>query len=100
MSLTAVLSSSDGLCDTADGIYSARTRERMLEIMKDSRIGTNGVIAALFDILLKITLLGQLAHPMIPMLLSDAGGRKACSGHIDIQSFRMLGGRSWQCLYR
>ena len=29
----------DGLSDTADGIYSARTRERMLEIMKDSRIG-------------------------------------------------------------
>ena len=40
----------DGLCDTADAIYSARTRERMLEIMKDSRIGTNGVIAAIFDI--------------------------------------------------
>ena len=65
----------DGLCDTADGIYSARTRERMLEIMKDSRIGTNGVIAALFDILLKITLLGQLAHPMIPMLLMPVAGK-------------------------
>lgn len=44
----------DGLCDTADGIYSARTRERMLEIMKDSRIGTNGAIAMCFDILLKV----------------------------------------------
>ena len=90
----------DGLCDTADGIYSARTRERMLEIMKDSRIGTNGVIAALFDILLKITLLGQLAHPMIRNDAFDAGGRKACSGHIDIQSFVCSQGRSWQCLYR
>ncbi|MCD8021287.1 MAG: adenosylcobinamide-GDP ribazoletransferase [Clostridiales bacterium] len=43
----------DGLSDTADGIYSARTRERMLEIMKDSRIGTNGGIAMCFDILMK-----------------------------------------------
>lgn len=65
----------DGLCDTADGIFSARTRERMLEIMKDSRIGTNGVIAAFFDIILKITLLGQLAHPMIPMLLMPVAGK-------------------------
>lgn len=65
----------DGLCDTADGIFSARTRERMLEIMKDSRIGTNGVIAAFFDIILKITLLGQLAHPMIPILLMPVAGK-------------------------
>ena len=43
----------DGLCDTADGIYSARKRERMLEIMKDSRIGTNGAIAMCFDLAMK-----------------------------------------------
>ena len=42
-----------GLSDTADGIYSARTRERMLEIMKDSRIGTNGAVAMCFDLALK-----------------------------------------------
>lgn len=65
----------DGLCDTADGIYSSRTKERMLEIMKDSRIGTNGVIAAIFDILLKITLISQLAHPMIPILLMPVAGK-------------------------
>ncbi|MDO4169502.1 MAG: adenosylcobinamide-GDP ribazoletransferase [Lachnospiraceae bacterium] len=39
----------DGFADTADGIYSARTRERMLEIMRDSRVGTNGMIAIFFD---------------------------------------------------
>lgn len=43
----------DGLSDTADGIYSARTKERMLEIMKDSRLGTNGAIAMCFDLALK-----------------------------------------------
>lgn len=30
----------DGLADTCDGIFSARRRERMLEIMRDSRLGT------------------------------------------------------------
>ncbi|VFS49605.1 cobalamin synthase [Budvicia aquatica] len=30
----------DGLADTADGIFSSRPRARMLEIMRDSRIGT------------------------------------------------------------
>jgi adenosylcobinamide-GDP ribazoletransferase len=36
----------DGLMDTMDGIFSGRPTERMLEIMKDSRVGANGVMAA------------------------------------------------------
>jgi adenosylcobinamide-GDP ribazoletransferase len=35
----------DGLMDTADGIFSGRLPQRMLEIMKDSRVGANGVMA-------------------------------------------------------
>jgi len=35
----------DGLGDTADGIFSHRSRERVLEIMKDSRLGTMGLAA-------------------------------------------------------
>lgn len=34
----------DGLADTFDGVYSNRDRERVLEIMKDSQIGTFGVL--------------------------------------------------------
>lgn len=34
----------DGFMDTMDGIFSGRSRERMLEIMKDSRVGSNGVV--------------------------------------------------------
>ena len=30
----------DGLMDTSDGLFSGRERERKLEIMKDSRIGS------------------------------------------------------------
>ncbi|ATF19191.1 adenosylcobinamide-GDP ribazoletransferase [Phaeobacter gallaeciensis] len=35
----------DGLADTADGFWGGFTRERRLEIMKDSQIGTYGVLA-------------------------------------------------------
>ncbi|HSL62404.1 MAG TPA: adenosylcobinamide-GDP ribazoletransferase [Desulfotignum sp.] len=35
----------DGLGDTADGIFSHRSRDRALEIMKDSRIGMMGLVA-------------------------------------------------------
>lgn len=44
----------DGLGDTFDAIYSYRDKERMLEIMKDSRLGTNSLLAIMFLILLKI----------------------------------------------
>jgi len=43
----------DGLADTCDGIFSARKRERMLEIMRDSRLGTHGGLALIFCILIK-----------------------------------------------
>jgi len=47
----------DGLADTADGLLSARPRERMLEIMRDSRIGTMGVVAVTGVLVLKVGLL-------------------------------------------
>lgn len=47
----------DGLADTCDGIFSARPRDRILEIMRDSRIGTNGTIAIIFDFLLRLAAL-------------------------------------------
>ena len=65
----------DGLCDTADGIYSARTRERMLEIMKDSRIGTNGAIAMCFDILLKVSGLYLVDMKWLVILMMPVAGK-------------------------
>ena len=47
----------DGLADTADGFFSARPRNKMMEIMRDSRIGVMGVLAVVFVVLLKVTLL-------------------------------------------
>lgn len=43
----------DGLADTADGLLSHRSREASLQIMRDSRIGTMGVLALVFCILFK-----------------------------------------------
>lgn len=44
----------DALADMADGIFSGQKKERMLEIMKDSRVGSNGVLALIFYFLLFI----------------------------------------------
>ena len=43
----------DGLGDTADGLFAPRSRDEALEIMKDSRIGTMGLVAILFGLALK-----------------------------------------------
>ncbi|MCI6153303.1 adenosylcobinamide-GDP ribazoletransferase [Fusobacterium perfoetens] len=50
----------DGLSDTFDGIFSYRSKQKMLEIMKDSRIGANGAIALIMYFLLKIIILGSI----------------------------------------
>lgn len=60
----------DGLADTCDGIFSARKRERMLEIMKDSRIGTNGALAIAFDLLLKGAILYSIPEGSIFWVLA------------------------------
>ncbi len=49
----------DGLADTFDGIFSYRSKHRMLEIMRDSRLGTNGVSAIVVYLLLKTSLLTE-----------------------------------------
>lgn len=52
----------DGLADTADGLGGGFTRERALDIMKDSRIGTYGAIALMLVVFSKISLLVLLAQ--------------------------------------
>ncbi len=43
----------DGLADTADGFFSSRSRERILEIMRDSRTGAMGAAAVASILVLK-----------------------------------------------
>ncbi len=67
----------DGLADTADGL-GGRTRERKLEIMRDSRIGTYGACALFISLILRWTALMTIATPrsvIIALLLAHAAAR-------------------------
>ncbi|WP_417667093.1 adenosylcobinamide-GDP ribazoletransferase [Roseibium sp.] len=50
----------DGLSDVADGFFGGHTRERRLEIMKDSRIGAFGALALVLSTGLKASLIAGL----------------------------------------
>ena len=51
----------DALADAADGLLDGRTVEKRLEIMKDSRVGTYGVLALWFSLSAKWACLHDLA---------------------------------------
>lgn len=53
----------DGLGDVADGFGGGHTRERKLEIMKDSRLGSYGAIALVMALGLRWLLLAQAGTP-------------------------------------
>ncbi|WP_303974246.1 adenosylcobinamide-GDP ribazoletransferase [Streptococcus merionis] len=65
----------DGLADMADGLFSSRKKERMLEIMKDSRIGSNGVLALILYYSVMIVSYEYLPEPkwLIVAFLSMIG---------------------------
>jgi len=52
----------DGLADTADGFFSARPRDTILVIMRDSRIGAMGVLSLVLVLLLKVSALTGLSR--------------------------------------
>ena len=51
----------DGLMDSADGLFSGREREKILEIMKDSRAGSFGVVSLVLVAALEVSTLAELA---------------------------------------
>ena len=60
----------DGLADTADALGGAVSRERALEIMKDSRIGTYGALALIIVLGLKAVVLASMLPALaVPALL-------------------------------
>ncbi|ABC27853.1 Cobalamin-5-phosphate synthase [Hahella chejuensis KCTC 2396] len=59
----------DGLADAADGFGGGHTPERILEIMKDSRVGTYGALALALSLSLKIVVLAQLSPDAALLLL-------------------------------
>lgn len=60
----------DGFADVCDGFGGGMTAERVLEIMKDSRVGAYGAIGIVLMLACKITLLISLPLPyVVPALL-------------------------------
>lgn len=61
----------DGLADTFDGLGAGQKcapearRARMLEVMRDSRVGAFGVMALIVTLILKVAALGALADPLV-----------------------------------
>jgi adenosylcobinamide-GDP ribazoletransferase len=55
----------DGLADVADALRAGRTRENMLTILKDSRIGTFGAVAVILSMLARWQALQYFAGPSI-----------------------------------
>lgn len=65
----------DALADTADGFGGGRTRARKLEIMRDSRVGTFGVLALAFALATRGAAVVSLASPAkVAAALIAAGG--------------------------
>jgi adenosylcobinamide-GDP ribazoletransferase len=59
----------DGLMDTCDGLFGGSTRERKLEIMRDSHVGSFGVLGAFCVLLLKFALLASIPFQSLPLVL-------------------------------
>jgi len=56
----------DGLADVADAVRAGRSRDRILQILKDSRIGAYGAMAVILSILLRWQAISFLTRPLIP----------------------------------
>ncbi len=69
----------DGLTDTADGFMSARSREKMLQIMSDSRIGVMGAFVMCSTLMLKAAILFSLPPAIFPAAIMTAVLSGRCS---------------------
>lgn len=65
----------DGLADCGDGLLVAASRERRLEILKDSRLGAFGAILLVLFLLAKVTAVSALPTPNFALILAPVLGR-------------------------
>lgn len=63
----------DGLADVADGFGGGSTPERVLEILRDSRLGTYGVVALALALLIRVGCLPELS--VVPIVVAHALSR-------------------------
>jgi adenosylcobinamide-GDP ribazoletransferase len=84
----------DGLSDSADGLLCSRSRDRMLEIMKDSHVGPMGVVAVLVVLLAKFSALASMPSGFRwpAVLLMPLAGRAAIVVHLALLPYVRPGG--------
>ena len=84
----------DGLADTCDGFFSARPRERILEIMRDSRIGAMGVLGIVGVFALKVAALASAPFSLRwqVLLLMPFVGRCSMVIQLAILNYARTGG--------
>lgn len=72
----------DGLADTADGLWGGHTRERRLEIMRDSRVGAYGMIAICLMLILRVAVIAALAEAgaLLALIAAASLSRAAMAG--------------------
>jgi adenosylcobinamide-GDP ribazoletransferase len=78
----------DGLADCADGIFGGHMPEQRLAIMRDSRIGTFGVLALVLVLLLQFAALSMLSSDSLRAVLLTAPLLGRLAMVLCIQSFR------------
>lgn len=82
----------DGLADTADGLGGGLTRNRRLEIMKDSRLGSYGALALGLTLAVRVAALAMLAQasPLlaaVALLAAHGLGRTAAVAAMTIMPY-------------
>jgi adenosylcobinamide-GDP ribazoletransferase len=65
----------DGVADCSDGLLPPVTRARRLEIMRDPRVGTFGVVGVLFCLLFKVAAVAALPAPAFVLVLAPTWAR-------------------------
>jgi adenosylcobinamide-GDP ribazoletransferase len=70
----------DGLADTADGFGGGRTRERKLQIMRDSHIGSFGTIVLVLSLAIRTAAVATTAVPLAAIIMAAVLGRTAMVG--------------------
>ena len=81
----------DGLADTSDGLGGMVTRERALEIMKDSRIGSYGGVALVLALSTKLALLSMLGQLDFVLAAWSLFAAHVCSRFMSLLTTTRLG---------
>lgn len=79
----------DGLADSCDGLDRGLTREQALAIMKDSRLGTFGILGLVCALALKVSLLAGMPQALacMALVIAHCGSRLLCISLIALLSY-------------